>query len=97
MKIKPRGKIYSINEGYESQWDEAVKKYVHSKKFPQVSTSFSIDSAAVMFCLLSNLSVLITQNRTITQIFLLQNGKAYGARYVGSMVSENRIFVNDRK
>lgn len=37
MKIKPRGKIYSINEGYESQWDDAVKKYVHSKKFPEVS------------------------------------------------------------
>lgn len=37
MKIKPRGKIYSINEGYEAQWDEAVKEYVKSKKFPQVS------------------------------------------------------------
>ncbi len=39
MKIKPRGKIYSINEGYEGQWDEAVKKYVQSKKFPQVSSA----------------------------------------------------------
>lgn len=39
MKIKPRGKIYSINEGYENQWDEAVKKYVQSKKFPQVSST----------------------------------------------------------
>ena len=37
MKIKPRGKIYSINEGYESQWDESVKKYVNLKKYPQVS------------------------------------------------------------
>jgi len=51
MKIKPRGKIYSINEGYQSQWDEAVTKYVNLKKYPQ-------------------------------------SGKAYGARYVGSMVAD---------
>ncbi|KAI1301688.1 Fructose-1,6-bisphosphatase 1 [Halotydeus destructor] len=51
MKVKPRGKIYSINEGYESQWDEAVKEYVRSKKYPET-------------------------------------GKAYSARYVGSMVSD---------
>ncbi|RWS08945.1 fructose-1:6-bisphosphatase 1-like protein, partial [Dinothrombium tinctorium] len=34
IKIPKRGKIYSINEGYESQWDEAVKEYVKSKKYP---------------------------------------------------------------
>jgi len=32
MKIKPRGKIYSINEGYEEKWEPAVKEYVKSKK-----------------------------------------------------------------
>jgi len=32
MKVKPRGKIYSINEGYEEKWDAAVKEYVKSKK-----------------------------------------------------------------
>jgi len=32
MTIKPRGKIYSINEGYEEAWEEAVKVYVKSKK-----------------------------------------------------------------
>jgi fructose-1,6-bisphosphatase I len=51
MQIKKRGKIYSINEGYEGQWDDAVKEYVRSKKYPS-------------------------------------SGKAYGARYVGSMVSD---------
>jgi fructose-1,6-bisphosphatase I len=51
MTVKPRGKIYSVNEGYEAQWDEVVKAYVASKKRPQT-------------------------------------GKAYGARYVGSMVSD---------
>merc|ERR1712227_684079 len=32
MKCKPRGKIYSINEGYEERWGTAVKEYVKSKK-----------------------------------------------------------------
>merc|ERR1719391_1701720 len=32
MKCKPRGKIYSINEGYENKWEPAVKEYVKSKK-----------------------------------------------------------------
>jgi len=32
MKIKPRGKIYSLNEGYANKWDAAVKEYVNSKK-----------------------------------------------------------------
>jgi len=34
MKIKPRGKIYSINEGYESIWPAPVREYVESKKRP---------------------------------------------------------------
>jgi len=32
MTCKPRGKIYSINEGYEEHWEDAVKEYVKSKK-----------------------------------------------------------------
>merc|ERR1712130_748667 len=48
MKVKSRGKIYSINEGYEERWDPAVKEYVKSKK----------------------------------------QGKAYGGRYIGSMVAD---------
>lgn len=51
MKIKPRGKIYSINEGYANLWDPAVKEYVENKKNPKT-------------------------------------GKAYGSRYVGSMVAD---------
>lgn len=51
MKVKPRGKIYSINEGYAAQWDAAVTAYVHEKKNPK-------------------------------------SGKAYGARYIGSMVAD---------
>lgn len=35
IQIKKRGKIYSINEGYEQYWDEAVREYVVSKKRPQ--------------------------------------------------------------
>jgi fructose-1,6-bisphosphatase I len=51
MKIKPKGNIYSINEGYTALWDPAVKEYVENKKFPKT-------------------------------------GKAYGSRYVGSMVAD---------
>jgi len=51
MRIKPRGKIYSINEGYEKFWPAAVREYVKSKKYPD-------------------------------------NGKPYGARYIGSMVAD---------
>jgi len=32
MQCAPRGKIYSINEGYEEKWEDAVKEYVKSKK-----------------------------------------------------------------
>jgi len=32
MRCKPRGKIYSINEGYEEKWSPAIKEYVKSKK-----------------------------------------------------------------
>eukprot|EP00092_Neocalanus_flemingeri_P045727 GFUD01051240.1.p1 GENE.GFUD01051240.1~~GFUD01051240.1.p1 ORF type:complete len:336 (+),score=90.38 GFUD01051240.1:78-1085(+) len=48
MTCKPRGKIYSINEGYEEKWDPAIREYVKSKK----------------------------------------QGKAYGGRYIGSMVAD---------
>ena len=37
IEIKDRGKIFSINEGYAQYWDDAVKEYVHEKKFPEVS------------------------------------------------------------
>lgn len=51
IRIKPRGKIYSLNEGYEALWDESTKEYIKSKKYPKT-------------------------------------GKAYGARYIGSMVAD---------
>uniref|UniRef100_T1IMY3 Fructose-1,6-bisphosphatase 1 n=1 Tax=Strigamia maritima TaxID=126957 RepID=T1IMY3_STRMM len=35
IKIKPRGNIYSINEGYAQYWDKVVTQYVHTKKFPK--------------------------------------------------------------
>ena len=34
VKVKPRGKIYSINEGNERDWDEPVKEFINSKKHP---------------------------------------------------------------
>jgi len=32
MKVKPKGNIYSLNEGYSEAWDPAVREYVVSKK-----------------------------------------------------------------
>lgn len=34
MRIPERGNIYSINEGYFTQWDSSVQEYVQSKKDP---------------------------------------------------------------
>lgn len=34
MRVPDKGKIYSINEGYVSEWDECVKNYVDAKKNP---------------------------------------------------------------
>uniref|UniRef100_A0A3Q0R770 Fructose-1,6-bisphosphatase 1 n=1 Tax=Amphilophus citrinellus TaxID=61819 RepID=A0A3Q0R770_AMPCI len=35
VRIKKRGKIYSLNEGYAKHFDPAVTEYLQSKKFPQ--------------------------------------------------------------
>ncbi|XP_022333994.2 fructose-1,6-bisphosphatase 1-like [Crassostrea virginica] len=40
MRIKPRGKIYSINEGYEQFWDAATAEYVQSKKRPKTGKPY---------------------------------------------------------
>jgi len=40
MRIKPRGKIYSINEGYEKFWPAPVKEYIKSKKYPETGKPY---------------------------------------------------------
>nr|XP_033783898.1 fructose-1,6-bisphosphatase 1-like [Geotrypetes seraphini] len=35
VKIKKKGNIYSINEGYAKYFDPAVSEYLHKKKFPE--------------------------------------------------------------
>lgn len=37
VKIKKKGNIYSLNEGYAKDFDPAVTEYVQRKKFPPVS------------------------------------------------------------
>ena len=32
MRVKEKGKIYSLNEGYANLWDPAVSEYVQGKK-----------------------------------------------------------------
>lgn len=34
MRIPPKGKIYSINEGYNYIWQDSTKWYIESKKDP---------------------------------------------------------------
>ncbi|CAL8250076.1 unnamed protein product [Boreogadus saida] len=52
VKIKPKGKIYSLNEGYAKYFHPSINEYLNHKKYPE-------DGSA-----------------------------PYGARYVGSMVSD---------
>lgn len=40
VKIKKRGKIYSLNEGYAKHFDPAVTEYLQKKKFPEVPPMF---------------------------------------------------------
>ncbi|RZB40124.1 fructose-1,6-bisphosphatase 1 [Asbolus verrucosus] len=35
LRVPPRGKIYSINEGYTHIWDDAIKEYIQKKKDPK--------------------------------------------------------------
>ncbi|CAB1322495.1 unnamed protein product [Coregonus sp. 'balchen'] len=35
LKIKPKGNIYSLNEGYAKYFDPAVTEYLQKKKFPE--------------------------------------------------------------
>lgn len=37
VKIKKKGSIYSLNEGYAKDFDPAVTEYIQRKKFPPVS------------------------------------------------------------
>ena len=37
VKIKKKGSIYSINEGYAKEFDPAITEYIQRKKFPPVS------------------------------------------------------------
>ena len=42
MKVKPRGKIYSLNEGYAEAWSEGLKSYIAEKKSTAVSIRLHI-------------------------------------------------------
>jgi len=40
MKIKPKGNIYSINEGYTSLWDPATTEFIQNKKYPKTGKPY---------------------------------------------------------
>lgn len=37
VKMKKKGNIYSLNEGYAKDFDPAINEYLQRKKFPPVS------------------------------------------------------------
>lgn len=39
VKIKKKGKTYSLNEGYAKYFDPAVTEYIKHKKFPEVGVN----------------------------------------------------------
>lgn len=39
MKIKPKGKIYSLNEGYAKYFHPSINEYLKHKKYPEVRAS----------------------------------------------------------
>ena len=48
MKIKKKGKIYSLNEGYAQHFYPDVKEYLQKKKYPEV---LAIDEVLVLLIL----------------------------------------------
>lgn len=39
VKIKPKGKIYSLNEGYAKYFHPSINEYLKHKKYPEVRAS----------------------------------------------------------
>lgn len=44
VKIKPKGKIYSLNEGYAKYFHPSINEYLKHKKYPEVSIVYSQNS-----------------------------------------------------
>lgn len=44
MKIKPKGKIYSLNEGYAKYFHPSINEYLKHKKYPEVRASLEANN-----------------------------------------------------
>lgn len=42
VRIKPRGKIYSLNEGYAKYFHPSINEYLKHKKYPEVRASLPV-------------------------------------------------------
>lgn len=42
VMIKPKGKIYSVNEGYAKYFHPSINEYLKHKKYPEVRTYYNI-------------------------------------------------------
>lgn len=50
VRIKPKGKIYSLNEGYAKYFHPSINEYLKHKKYPEVSVSLPVSSRGGLFC-----------------------------------------------
>lgn len=79
VKIKKKGKIYSLNEGYAQHFYPDVTEYLQKKKHPEVFFDSQITKVLLHWKVWN-----------ANNLFLFpQDGSApYGSRYVGSMVAD---------
>lgn len=64
MKIKPKGKIYSLNEGYAKYFHPSINEYLKHKKYPEVRASHEANNLSHtrilsqrFLCLAANLTL----------------------------------------
>lgn len=50
VRIKPRGKIYSLNEGYAKYFHPSINEYLKHKKHPEVRAGGGRSLRGSRFC-----------------------------------------------
>ncbi|XP_006753743.1 PREDICTED: fructose-1,6-bisphosphatase isozyme 2 [Myotis davidii] len=95
VKIKKKGNIYSLNEGYAKYFDAATTEYVQKKKGigdfmwlliqpkPSIKRARHPGRASK-----AEMGTLLKNFRIKCKVWPKDSGTPYGARYVGSMVAD---------
>ena len=56
VKMKRRGNIYSVNEGYAKYFNPAITEYLNKKKFPQVNDAICVSTTTCWHIFLTSLA-----------------------------------------